>query len=160
MSAASTLKARWDGLAPREKAWVAAGIALAAAALVWLIAIGPAVGTLRSAEQQHRALDAQLQQMRGLQAQAQALQAQPKQNREEALRLLELSVRERLGTTARFLVAGDRVTITLTGSAPLALAQWLTQARLNARALPSEAHLSRNSGGLWEGTLVLTLPTR
>jgi general secretion pathway protein M len=160
MSAASTLKARWDGLAPREKAWVAAGIALAAAALVWLIAIGPAVGTLRSAEQQHRALDAQLQQMRGLQAQAQALQAQPKQNREEALRLLELSVRERLGTTARFLVAGDRVTITLTGAAPLALAQWLTQARLNARALPSEAHLSRNSGGLWEGTLVLTLPTR
>jgi general secretion pathway protein M len=160
MSAASTLKARWDGLAPREKAWVAAGIALAAAALVWLIALGPAVRTLRSAEQQHRALDAQLQQMLGLQAQAKALQAQPKQNREEALRLLELSARERLGTTARFLVSGDRVTITLSGTAPLALAQWLTQARLNARALPSEAHLSRNSGGLWEGTLVLTLPTR
>ena len=53
--------------------------------------------------------------MRSLQAQAQALQAQPKQNRDEALRLLELSVRERLGTTARLLVAGDRVTVTLSG---------------------------------------------
>jgi len=163
MSAASmlkALKARWGGLDSREKVWVAAAIALAAAALVWLIALGPALATLRSAEQQHRALDAQLQQMLNLQAQAQALQAQPKQNREEALRLLELSVRERLGTTGRFLVSGDRVTITLAGAAPLALAQWLTQARLNARALPSEAHLSRNSGGLWEGTLVLTLPSR
>jgi general secretion pathway protein M len=160
MSAVSILKARWGGLAPREKAWVAAAIALLAAALIWLIALGPALGTLRSAEQQHRALDAQLQQMASLRTQAQALQSQPKQNREEALRLLELSVRERLGTTARFLVSGDRVTITLSGTAPLALAQWLTQARLNARALPSEAHLSRNSGGLWEGTLVLTLPTR
>jgi general secretion pathway protein M len=160
MSAVSVLKTRWDALGSREKVWVAAAIALAAAALVWLIALAPALSTLRSAEQQHRALDAQLQQMLNLQAQAQALQAQPKQNREEALRLLELSVRERLGTTARTLISGDRVTITLAGAAPLALTQWLTQARLNARALPSEAHLSRNSGGLWEGTLVLTLPSR
>ncbi|HXE47996.1 MAG TPA: type II secretion system protein GspM [Ramlibacter sp.] len=160
MSAASILKARWEGLDSREKVWVAAAIALAAAALVWLIALAPALATLRGAEQQHRALDAQLQQMLNLQAQAQALQAQPKQNREEALRLLELSVRERLGTTARSLISGDRVTVTLSGTAPLALAQWLAQARLNARALPSEAHLSRNSGGLWEGTLVLTLPSR
>jgi general secretion pathway protein M len=160
MSAASTLKARWDGLAPREKAWVAAAVAVVAAALVWLIALGPALRTLRGAEQEHRALDAQMQQMLSLQAQAQALQAQPRQNREEALRLLELSVRERLGTSARFLVSGDRVTITLTGTAPLALAQWLAQARLNARALPSEAHLSRNAGGLWDGNLVLTLPAR
>ena len=160
MNAVSMLKARWAALAPREKAWVAATIAVVAALLIWLIALAPALATLRSAEQQHRALDAQLQQMLSLQAQAQTLQAQPKQNREEALRLLELSVRERLGTTARFLISGDRVTVTLSGTAPFALAQWLTQARVNARALPSEAHLARNSGGLWDGTLVLTLPPR
>lgn len=160
MKAAALLKARWDALAPREKVWVAAAGALVAVLLVWLIALAPALATLRTAEQQHRALDTQLQYMRSLQAQAQTLQGQPKLTHEEALRLLELSVRERLGTTARSLVAGDRVTITLTGTAPLALAQWLTQARVNARALPSEAHLSRNAGGLWEGTLVLTLPPR
>ena len=32
--------------------------------------------------------------------------------------------------------------------------------RVNARALPSEARLQRNPAGLWEGTLVLTLPPR
>ncbi|HWP11453.1 MAG TPA: type II secretion system protein GspM [Ramlibacter sp.] len=160
MKAGSLLKARWDGLAPREKAWVAAAIALVAAMIVWFVAVGPALATLRTAEAQHRALDAQLQQMRGLQQQAQALQSQPKQSHEEALRQLELSVRERLGPTARSQVTGERVTITLAGTAPSALAQWLTQVRVNARALPSEARLSRNPGGLWEGTVVLTLPPR
>jgi general secretion pathway protein M len=160
MNAASLLKSRWESLAPRDKAWVTGAGVLLALLLVWLIALGPALATLRTAEAQHRALDAQLQHMRGLQAQAQALQAQPKQSHDEALRMLELSVRERLGATARSVVAGERVTITLAGTAPLALAQWLTQVRVNARALPSEARLYRNAGGLWEGTLVLTLPPR
>jgi general secretion pathway protein M len=56
--------------------------------------------------------------------------------------------------------SGDRATLTLTGVAPDALAQWLTQARVNARTLPNEAHLHRNAAGLWEGTLVLALPPR
>lgn len=160
MKARSLLKARWDSLAPRDKAGVAGVGVLLALVLVWLVALAPALATLRTAEAQHRALDAQLQHMRGMQAQAQALQAQPKLSHDEALRMLELSVRERLGGTARSVVAGERVTITLAGTAPLALAQWLTQVRVNARALPSEARLYRNAGGLWEGTLVLTLPPR
>jgi general secretion pathway protein M len=160
MTAATLLKTRWEALAPREKTWVAATGSLVAAVLIWLIALGPALGTVRSAEAQHRILDTQLQHMRSLQVQAQALQAQPKQSHDEAVRLLELSLRERLGTTARSVAAGERVTVTLSGTAPNALAQWLTQARVNARALPSEARLYRNSGGLWEGTLVLTLPPR
>jgi hypothetical protein len=48
--------------------------------------------------------------------------------------------------------------VTLSGTQPDALAQWLTQARVSAHALPSEAHLQRSSSGLWEGTLVLALP--
>jgi general secretion pathway protein M len=135
-------------------------VALLGIVLAWLIAIGPALATLRTAEEQHRALDAQLQRMRGLQAQAQALQSQPKQSHEEALRLLELSVRQRLGTSARLVIAGERATITLTGTPPDSLAQWLTQARVSARALPGEARIYRNTGGLWEGTLVLALPPR
>jgi general secretion pathway protein M len=154
------LKARWEALRPREQAMVAAAALVAAFAVIWLIALGPALSTLRSAEDQRRALDAQLQHMRALQAQAQALQSQPKLNYDEALRLLEQSVRQRLGATARLVIAGERANLTLTGTAPDALAQWLTQARVNARALPSEARLTRNAGGLWEGTLVLTLPPR
>ena len=157
---ASVLSARWQALAAREKMLVAATVAVVAAALVWLIALSPALGILRSANEQHRALDSQLQHMHDLQQQAQALQAQPKQSHDEALRRLELLVRQRLGTTARMAVAGERVSITLTGTPPDALAQWVTQARVDARALPSEARLSRNTAGSWEGTLVLSLPAR
>jgi general secretion pathway protein M len=154
------LKARWEGLAAREKMLTAGAGALIVVALIWLVLLGPALGTLRSAETQRRALDKQLRQMQALQAQAQALQAQPKQNHDDAVRLLELSVRQRLGTSGRILIAGDRATVTLTGTSPDALAQWLTQARVNARALPSEARVARNGAGLWEGTLVLALPPR
>lgn len=155
---ASVIRARWEGLARREKTLVAATVAVVAAVLVWLIALGPALGVLRSADEQHRTLDAQLQHMRGLQQEAQVFQSQPKQGRDEAVRRLELSVRQRLGTTARMTVTGERASITLTGTPADALAQWITQARVDARALPSEARLSRNTAGLWEGTLVLSLP--
>ncbi|HWI77723.1 MAG TPA: type II secretion system protein GspM [Ramlibacter sp.] len=160
MSRAAPLRARWNSLAPREKTLIAGTAALIVAAVVWLVLVGPALGVLRSAPQQHRVLDTQLQRVRGLQLQAQALQTQPKQNHDEALRQLESSVKERLGTSARLLASGDRATLTLTGVAPDALAQWLTQARVNARTLPNEAHLHRNAAGLWEGTLVLALPPR
>jgi general secretion pathway protein M len=160
MKIAAVLRARWEALAPREKWLVAGASALIVLTLLWMVAVAPALRMLRTAEDQHRAADAQLQRMRALQAQAQALQAQPRHNYESALRLLEQSVVQRLGTSARVTVAGERVTITLSGTAPDALAQWLTQARVNARALPSEARLYRNSAGLWEGTVVLTLPPR
>jgi general secretion pathway protein M len=160
MSRVGLLRTRWQGLGPREKALVGGTAALLAAALVWLALLGPALGVLRAAEEQHRALDAQLQRMRALQAQAQALQSQPKQSHDEAVRQLERSVRERLGTSARLVVSGERATVTLSGTPPDALAQWLTQVRVTARAVPGEAHLYRNSGGLWEGSLVLTLPPR
>jgi general secretion pathway protein M len=52
------------------------------------------------------------------------------------------------------------VTITLNGTAPDALGQWLTQARTNARVLPAEARLTRDAAGLWNGSLVLALPPR
>lgn len=160
MSQASLLRTRWEALATREKTLIGGAAALAALTVIWLILIGPALGTLRGAAQQHRVLDAQLQRVRGLQLQAQSLQSQPKLNHDEAVRQLEASVKERLGPSARLAAAGDRATVTLSGTAPDALAQWLTQARVNARALPNEAHLNRNAAGLWEGTLVLTLPPR
>lgn len=160
MSAAQQLRARWQQLAPREKTGVAGAALLIVIALGWWLAIAPALATLRTAGEQHRTLDAQLQRMLGLQAQAQALQSQPRQSYDEALRLLETSIKQGLGTSARMMIAGERVTVTLSGTPPDALAQWLTQARVNARALPSDARLNRNAAGLWDGTLVLSLPAR
>ncbi|HVE52959.1 MAG TPA: type II secretion system protein GspM [Ramlibacter sp.] len=154
------LRTRWAGLAPREQALVTAAAALVLLAILWWVALGPAVATLRSAEAQHRTLDQQVQQMRRLQSLAKAMQAQPKQNPDEAMRQLEAAIRQQLGTSARYSIAGDRVTLTLTNTPASALAQWLTQVRSNARAIPGEARLKRSSEGGWDGTLVLTLPTR
>ncbi len=157
---AQVLRERWLALAPREQVLVLGAGALVAFALLWWLALAPAIGTLRSADAQHRALDAQLQQMLRLQAQAQAMQAQPRQSAEEAQRQLELAIRQQLGTAARYSVAGDRVTLTLTAVPAPALAQWLSQVRVNARAIPGEAKLTRTAAGAWDGTLVLTLPPR
>lgn len=154
------LRAHWAGLAPREQALVAAAAGLVAVALLWWVALAPALGTLRSAEADHRVLDNQLQQMRRLQAQARAMQSQPRLGQAEAMRQLEAAVRQQLGTSARYIVDGERVTITLANTPAPALAQWLTQVRTNARAIPGEARLTRNAAGGWDGTLVLTLPAR
>lgn len=152
------LSARWSAMAPREKILVGAAAGLILFALVWWLAVAPALAVLRQSTEQHAALDAQLARMKSLQQQAQALQSQPKLNPDEAGRQLEATVRQRLGTTARMTIAGDRVTVTLAGTPADALAGWLAQARVNARALPTEARLTRNAGGGWDGTVVLSLP--
>jgi general secretion pathway protein M len=154
------LRARWVALAPREQALVAGAVALVVFALLWWVALAPALATVRNAETQHRALDNQLQQMLRLQAQAKAMQAQPRQNHDDAMRQLELAIRQQLGVSARYSIAGDRVSVTLTNTPAPALAQWLSQVRANARALPGEARLTRNASGGWDGSLVLTLPPR
>ena len=154
------LRARWAGLAPREQALVGAAAGLVLLALLWWVLVGPALATLRSADAQHRALDQQLQQMKRLQVQAKAMQAQPRQNPDDAMRELEAAIRQQLGVSARYSIAGERVTVGLTNTPPQALAQWLTQVRTNARAIPGEAKLTRNPAGGWDGSLVLTLPAR
>jgi len=155
---ADALRTRWAAMAPRERALSATAAVVVGFALLWWVGVAPALQTLRGAGTQHAALDAQLQRMRGLQAQAQALQAQPRQGHDDALRALEQTIRQRLGIAARYSIAGERVNVTLAAVPPDTLAQWLTQARVNARALPAEARLVRNAAGQWDGTLVMTLP--
>jgi general secretion pathway protein M len=153
------LQARWDDVFRREQHLLLAALALVLGALLWWVGLAPALATLRAAEGQHRVLAAQLQQMQRLQSQVRTLQAQPGLTSIEAQRLLEASVKP-LGATAQLAMAGERVTVTLKGVSADALAQWLAQARLNARTVPSEARLVRNAAGTWDGTLVLTLSTR
>ena len=154
------LQARWAALAPRERTLVAAAGGLVALALLWWVALGPAIATVRAAGAQHRALDAQLAQMQRLQAQAKAMQSAPRQSPEEAMRQLEAAIRQQLGTSARYVIAADRVTVTLANTPAAALAQWLSQVRTNARAIPGEAKLTRNAAGGWDGSVVLSLPAR
>ncbi len=153
------LRQRWQSLAARERSLVAAAAALVALALLWWVALGPALKVLRTAPEQHRALDVEREQMLALSAQAKALQASPKLGYDEALRALQSSVSQELGATAQVNVAGERVSVTLKGVRPDALAQWLVQSRTNARALATEMRLTRAGTG-WDGTVVLSLPAR
>lgn len=179
-AALAPARARWAALAPREQTLVSGAAAVVVLALLWWVAVAPALKTLQNAETQRRTLDAQWQTMQGLQIQAQALQSQPGINQGDALRALESSVKQALGATAQLNVVGDRATVTLRGTSADALAQWLAQARVNARALPSEVRLIRTAAPipapapgaaaaisaavaddavpLWSGSLVLSLP--
>jgi len=64
------------------------------------------VSTLRTADTRARALDAQLQQMLGLQAQVQNLQTQPPLRYDEALKALNLATEQTLGKAAQVSVTG------------------------------------------------------
>ena len=154
MTQLARLRQRWQAVSPREQRLLLGAFALVLAALLWWVGVAPALATLRGAASQRQQLDAQLQQMQRLQVQAQALQAQPRIAFEDARRLLEASVKP-LGTSAQLAISGERVTVTFKAISADALTQWLVQARLNARAVPTEARLTRNAAGTWDGMLVL-----
>ena len=154
----SALHARWAKSSAREQQLVRVALPLLLIALAWFFSVGPSLQTLRTAQTQAPQLRAQLQEMLRLQAQAQALQAPPANTPQDAKALLEASMGA-LGASARLVLSGDRATASFQGSSADALAQWLSQARLNAHALPLELHLEQ-SQGLWTGSVVLQLPAR
>lgn len=149
------LKARWAGLAAREKRLLLlAGGALALLAL-WLLAVQPALRTLATAPQQREALDTQLQAMQRLAGEAQQLRGAPAQSPEQSLAALTAAT-ERLGEQARMSVQGDRVVLTFNNIGTAALRDWLAEARSAARARPVEASLTRATEG-YSGTLIVAL---
>jgi general secretion pathway protein M len=166
MSLADTLqplRARWRQLPEREKNLVWLSLALVLAALFWQFSLKPALTTLRTADAQARTLDAQLQQMRAAQAQVQALQKQPALDFDEAVRALTTTTQQTLGTAAQLSMTGERASVTLKDASPDALADWLAQARLNARSAPIEARLTRGAAAdsvTWSGVVMMGLPPR
>ncbi|MFT4243411.1 MAG: type II secretion system protein GspM, partial [Acidovorax sp.] len=93
----AALRARWQALAPREQALVLSAAALVALALLWWLAVAPALATLRAAPARHAALDAELQRMQTLQAEARQLQAAPRAARGDAVGALRTALSQRLG---------------------------------------------------------------
>jgi general secretion pathway protein M len=176
------LRARWAAMETREQQLAGVAAALVGVALFWWIALAPALKTLRAAPAEHARLDAQLQQMTTLQAQAKTLQAQPRANRDEALKALEGSIGASLGPAAQLQQQGgaEGVNVSVKNVPGDTLAQWLAQARGNARAVPREVHLTRAGApaagpnartaptppvtadgaakARWDGTLVMGLP--
>lgn len=157
----TTLQARWAALSARDRRMLQLGAGVLGLALLWWLALAPALGTLRQAPQQHQRLDGQLERMRQLQAQAQALQNRPRVSPTDAVRALEQSVRQQLGASAQLQINGNRASVTLRNVSAPVLAQWLSQVRNGAHASVSQARLLRDSAAApatWSGTLVLALP--
>ena len=155
--------AQWARVAPREKNLIRLTAALLLAAILWLLILAPALATLRSADGQAKTLDAQLQRMKTLQAQADALQKQPPLGFDDALRALTSATKQSLGASAQLNLTGDRVSVTLKAASANALAEWLTQARVNARSVPIEVKLVRataTGAANWNGVVIMGLPPR
>ncbi|MGP1691030.1 MAG: type II secretion system protein GspM [Giesbergeria sp.] len=165
-------QAQWQSLAPRERSLVLSATLLVAAALMWWVALAPALRTLREAPARHAELDAQLERVQALAAEAQQLQADAstRPSQAEAQRALQTATTS-LGSSVRTTMVGDRATVRLQGLPATTLAPWLAQVRGNARSVPVEAHLTRSTAAQptsgaapteprWEGSIVLSLPAR
>ena len=145
--------ARWRTFSPRERLAAAIAIGIVALALVWLVALAPALRTLREAPAVLDRLDAQLSQMQRLAAEARDLKTGAPVGAAQSATALR-SATERLGDRARLVVLGDRATLTLSGITGDALRQWLAEARSGARARPLDAQLTRGPQG-YTGTLIV-----
>lgn len=157
MTAQGGLQRSWSTLAARERLLVTLAGAIVVLALLWTVALAPALRTVRTAPAQSDQLDRQLQAMQTMAVQARELQGRPIVRRDDALNVLQTSLPQRLGGRAQLTPAGDRVTVTLSGVAPQMLSQWLGQARSAARVVVLQARLSRGPNG-WDGSIVLQLP--
>ena len=180
-TALTAWRTRWDAMAPRERRLVLAAALLVAGALAWWLLLAPALRTLREAPARHAALDAQLERMQALAAEARLLQADAstRPSQAEAQRALQ-SATAALGSGARVSWMGERATVGLQGVSAAAIAPWLAQVRGNARSVPVEAHLTRSSAkppaqpvvgaalqktapageARWDGAIVFALPPR
>ncbi|WP_240636117.1 type II secretion system protein GspM [Caldimonas tepidiphila] len=146
---------RWDALAPRERRLVAVAALCVAAALLWWVALQPALRTLREAPARIGALDLQLAEMQRLAAESRALAGTAAISDAQSRKALEAAT-ARLGPGARLQVQGDRATLTATDIPGDALWNWMSEARSAARARPVEAQLARTPKG-YSGTVVLNL---
>jgi len=161
---------RWQALSPREQRGVSVLAALLGVLLFWSVAMAPALNTLRDSDHRRAHISQQQAHMLALQTQAQALQTHTHLSRDEALRQLQSLTPS---AHMQLNVQGDRVAVQLKAAPAPVLANWLSQTRSQAQALPVEVHLTRNSASAsasasapanatvaWDGNLVLSLPTR
>ena len=153
----ANLRLWWGQRSHKEKWTLKLAMALLAGYLVWALALAPALRTLRSYEVSRIKLDADLQTMQGLQAQAQALQSMPRLSHSTATQALRDSVQNAFGKNADFSANGANATVTVRGVSADALAQWLLGARTEALSAPVQVRLSNTTSG-WSGTLQMALP--
>lgn len=154
-AARTKLTAAWRGMAQRERLAAGLGLTVLVGFIVWLILVAPAWRTAREAPAALDRLEAQLQNMQRLAAEARTLRGAPEVSVAQAVEPLKVAT-ERLGPGASIGFQGDRATLTLTGVSGDALRDWLSEARSASRARPVEVTLTHNPQG-YAGTVVVTI---
>lgn len=155
----SSLTLWWRQREAREQTLLALAAALVAMALLWLLALAPALKTLRQHNARVAQLQHRLQHMQALQAQAQALQAQAGSalDAAQAQQALMLHTTTILGKQADISPRPGGASVTLRTVTPSALARWLAAIRAEAHAKVEQARIQRSGDG-WSGTVQLSLP--
>ncbi len=147
------LKRHLDTLAPRERRGVTLAAVVLGLALVWFVAMAPALNTLRRAATGLEHADSQIQTMQRLATEARDLAGTTAVPADQAKAALQAAT-ARLGEQGKLLLQGDRAILTLNAAAPSAVRNWLAEARSGARARPLEASLSRGPNGLSDTVVV------
>jgi general secretion pathway protein M len=145
----------WRSRAPRERQLIAAMALALAVLLIWLIAVRPALATLRETPVELDRLDLQWQQMQLAALESASLRSAspvPPAQAAEALR----SATERLGGKGKIAFQGDRAVLTFSGVAFEPLRNWLGEVRSAARARPIEAQLLKGASG-YSGSISITM---
>lgn len=145
----------WRSRAPRERQLIAAGTIALALLVVWMIAVQPALRTLRETPAELDRLDAQWQQMQLAALESATLRSAspvPPAQASEALR----AATERLGGKGKIALQGDRAVLTFSGVPFEALRNWLGEVRSAARARPVEAQLLKGASG-YSGSISIAM---
>ena len=152
----NTVRERWAGLQPRERMGLSAALVLLALFLVWSQLLAPGLRLWREAPAQHLRLDAQMQRMLDLRAQAEALKGQTMKAPEQWLEGLAVATRS-LGAS-ELVWSGNTANVRLQNCTPQALARWLSDLGPLWQLQLSQASLKLNEEGLWQGQLTVIKP--
>lgn len=153
------VKAWWEALSSRDKRMIRVAAVLLIFVLLWLLALQPAIRTIRSFESTQRTQEAKLQQMLNLQSQAQSMQNLPLVSQAAAVTALEISIEQTFGNRAEIIFNGNNATVNVRAISPEDLAKWLNNIRTNSRTVAVQARLTRTNIG-WNGSFQMVLPAQ
>lgn len=157
-------KERWAQLSSRERTWVSVAGVVLALALLWQIALAPALRVWHASPERRAQLDRQYTELLALQSQARNLQSQPALSAQEARQSLTQLTHDLL-PGAQLAALADHHRVVLKGVSGASLAQWLNAVRQTAQAHVMDMRLQRSptspeTPALWDGQITLQLPQR
>jgi general secretion pathway protein M len=152
----AALGAAWQAREPRERAFLAAGVTVVAAALIYVFAIDPLWVAGRKAERDLPQLRRESAEMASLADTAKRLKAQTGQTIAQPAAALLSQTAARFGLSPQVTAGGEGgFEIQLNRASMAGLGDWLTQLQSEQHLFVREAQLSNVGEGVVSGRLAL-----